>query len=268
MVDSPYLVKPGRKFKLSDHDPDDTGKFKDKNDVKPAVAANLAKLKDLQEVLYAQGKYALLVVFQAMDAGGKDGAIEHIFSGVNPQGCTVTSFKAPSHRELSHDYLWRYHMAAPPRGMIGIFNRSHYESVLVERVKGIVPKRVWSKRYDHLNAWERMLADENTVILKFFLHISKDEQKRRLEARLRDPHKNWKFDPGDLEERKRWDAYMAAFQDALCKCSTPHAPWYVIPSNQKWFRNWAVSDIIDRTLKRLDLKFPEPIEEVEKYKVE
>jgi PPK2 family polyphosphate:nucleotide phosphotransferase len=268
MVDSPYLVKPDKKLKLSDFDPSDTGKFKDKDDAKDDVAANLAKLKDLQEVLYAQAKYAVLVVFQAMDAGGKDGAIEHIFSGVNPQGCSVTSFKTPSHLELAHDYLWRYQCAAPTKGMIGIFNRSHYESVLVERVKDIAPKKVWSKRYDHLNAFEQVLADENTVIMKFYLNISRDEQKRRLEERLKDPKKNWKFNPQDLEERKRWDDYMEAFADAIGKCSTRAAPWYVIPSNKKWFRNWAVSDIIVRTLEELDLAYPQAIEGIEKYKIE
>jgi PPK2 family polyphosphate:nucleotide phosphotransferase len=268
MIDSPYVVKPGKKFKLASVDPEDTGDFKNKGDAAGACDRNLAKLKDLQEVLYAQAKYAVLVVFQAMDAGGKDGAIEHIFSGVNPQGCHVTSFKAPSSNELAHDYLWRYHVAVPMRGMIGIFNRSHYESVLVERVKEIVPKAVWGKRYDHINAFEEMLADERIVIMKFFLHISKDEQNRRLQARLEDPHKNWKFNPGDLEERKRWDRYMDAFEDAVSKCSTERAPWYVIPSNKKWFRNWAVGDVVVRTLESLDLRYPEPIKGIEEFKIE
>jgi PPK2 family polyphosphate:nucleotide phosphotransferase len=218
-------------------------------------------------VLYAQAKYSVLIVFQAMDAGGKDGAIEHIFSGVNPQGCSVASFKAPSHLELAHDYLWRYHIEAPKRGMLGIFNRSHYESVLVERVREIAPKKVWSKRYDQINAFEEMLAAEDTVILKFYLNISKKEQAARLQARLDDPTKNWKFNPGDLEERGRWDDYMEAFQDLMERCSTEHAPWYVIPSNKKWFRNWAISDIIVRTLKELPLKFPDPIEGIEKFKI-
>ena len=219
-------------------------------------------------MLYAQAKYALLVVIQAMDAGGKDGAIDYIFSGVNPQGCHVASFKTPSSLELSHDYLWRYHAAVPPKGMIGIFNRSHYESVLIERVREIAPKKVWAKRYDHINAFEAMLADENVRILKFYLNISKDEQKKRLEARLHDPTKNWKFNPGDLEERKRWDEYMAAFEDALSKCSTEHAPWYVVPANKKWYRNWVISDIIARTLQELPLEFPKAIEGIEKYRVE
>src|SRR3954468_9100436 len=182
MVDSPYLVKPGKRFKLSKIDADDKGKFKHNEDAQPEVEKNLAALHQFQEVLYAQAKYAVLVVFQAMDAGGKDGAIEHLFSGVNPQGCSVASFKAPSHLELAHDYLWRYHMAAPKRGMLGIFNRSHYEAVLVERVREIVPKKVWSKRYGQINAFEEMLAAEDTLILKFYLNISKKEQAARLQS--------------------------------------------------------------------------------------
>ena len=268
MIESPYLVRPGKKFKLDSFDPNDTGNFKAKGDAANVTQGNLKKLDELQEVLYAQAKYAILIVLQAMDAGGKDGAIEHIFSSVNPQGCQVTSFKVPTPQELAHDFLWRYHLAAPTKGMIGIFNRSHYESVLVERVKGIVGKNVWSKRYAQINAFEQMLADENVVIMKFYLHISKDEQKRRLQSRLVDAHKNWKFNPGDLEERKRWDDYMAAFEDALGKCSTEHAPWYVIPANKKWFRNWAVSDVIVRTIETLDLKYPKPIEGIEKFKIE
>jgi PPK2 family polyphosphate:nucleotide phosphotransferase len=268
MIDSPYLVKPGKKFNLSKADPDDTGDFDDRDEAKEASEKNLEDLDELQQVLYAQSKYAVLIVFQAMDAGGKDGAIDHLFSGVNPQGCSVSSFKAPSHLELSHDYLWRYHAAVPAKGMIGIFNRSHYESVLIERVKNIAPKKVWSRRYEHINDFERMLADEGTTIMKFYLNISKDEQKERLEARLKDPHKNWKFNPADLDERKRWDDYMDAFDDALEKCSTERAPWYVIPSNKKWFRNWAIGDIIVRTLKELPLTYPEAIEGIEKYKVD
>ena len=267
MVNSPYLVRPGKKLKLSKCDPDDTGPYKDEDHAQPDVQANLKQLDKLQEVLYAQGKYSVLIVFQAMDAGGKDGAIEHIFSGINPQGCSVASFKAPSHLELSHDYLWRYHLACPQKGMIGIFNRSHYESVLVERVKDIAPKKVWSKRYEQINQFEAMLASENTLIVKFYLNISKAEQAKRLQARLDDKRKNWKFNPGDLEERKRWDDYMEAFDDALERCSTKDAPWYVIPSNKKWFRNCAISDIIVREMKRLPLEFPKAIEGIEKFKI-
>ena len=267
MIKSPYLVKPGKDLKLSKLDTADTNDFKGKEDALPATEKNLEKLRKLQGLLYAESKRALLVVFQAMDAGGKDGAIEHVFSGLNPQGCSVTSFKAPSHEELAHDYLWRIHIATPRRGIIGIFNRSHYESVLVERVKKLVPKEVWSKRYDHINAFEKLLADEGTVILKFFLHISREEQKKRLEARLQDPAKNWKFSPLDLEERKRWDEYMEAYQDALEKCSTDDAPWFVVPSDHKWFRNWVISDTIVRTLEELDMKYPDPIPGIEKIKV-
>src|SRR5262245_46776858 len=186
MKDSPYLVAPGAKIKLNKIKTADTGPFKDKADALPAISENLARLVKLQDKLYAQHKHALLIVLQAMDGGGKDGAIEHVFSGVNPQGCSVTSFKVPTQLELSHDFLWRIHDAAPPLGMIGIFNRSHYESVLVERVKGLVIKSVWSKRYDRINEFERLLADEGTTILKFFLHISREEQKRRMRARLAD----------------------------------------------------------------------------------
>jgi PPK2 family polyphosphate:nucleotide phosphotransferase len=264
MVESPYLVEPGKRFHLKRHSTDDTSPFKDKAHAEPALAKNLEVLEQLQEVFYAASRHALLVVFQAMDCGGKDGAIEHVFSGIDPQGCSVTSFKAPSSLERTHDFLWRHHHAVPPKGMIGIHNRSHYETVLIERVKGIAPKAVWSKRYEQINAFERMLADEGVVILKFFLHISKAEQKRRLEARRDTPHKHWKFNPADLEERKRWDDYQDAFQDALAKCSTKHAPWYAVPADKKWFRNWVVSDVIVRTLKQLKPKYPPPVPGIEK----
>jgi PPK2 family polyphosphate:nucleotide phosphotransferase len=266
-IDSPYLVKPGSKVSLAKRKTNETGKFKDKDAAVEASRKNLEKLDELQEVLYAQSQHSLLIVLQAMDAGGKDGTIEFVFSGINPQGCRVTSFKAPGEIEKSHDFLWRVHLAAPAKGMIGIFNRSHYESVLVERVKQIVPEKVWSKRYRHINDFERMLADEGTTILKFFLHISKDEQKERLEARLQDPTKHWKFNPADLAERKRWDEYMEAFEDALEQTSTKHAPWYVIPSDRKWYRNYVISDLIVRTMKGLDLKYPEPQFDVSKYHV-
>jgi len=267
MIDSPYRVEPGKKVDLSKFSTDDTGPFNDKLAAKDPTKKNLKKLIDLQELLYASASHAVLIVLQAMDAGGKDGAISHVFSGVNPQGCDVTSFKVPSHLELSHDYLWRYHAACPRRGMMGIFNRSHYESVLVERVKKIVPKDVWSNRYEQLNDFERMLSSENTIIIKFFLHISKKEQKRRLEARLDDKAKYWKFDPNDLIERKRWNEYMEAFEDLLQRCSTKHAPWYVVPSDHKWFRNWVLSDTIVRTLQKLDLKLPKAPPNLDKIKV-
>ena len=268
MIKSPYAVKPGKKLNLSKLDTADRGDFKDKDDALPAMEKNLQKLNKLQNVMYAEAKRSLLVVFQAMDAGGKDGAVDHVFSGINPQGCQVTSFKAPSHEELAHDYLWRIHAATPRRGMIGIFNRSHYESVLIERVKDLAPKSAWSKRYEHINAFEKLLADEGTVILKFFLHISRDEQKRRMESRLGDKTKNWKFNALDLEDRKRWDEYMEAYEDALGKCSTEHAPWLVVPADHKWFRNWVISDTIVRTLEALDMKYPPPQPGIEKIEVE
>ena len=268
MFKSDYLVTPGKKFKLKDFPTDDTGPFKEREDAEPAIEKNRERIAELQEVLYAEAKHALLVVFQAIDAGGKDGAIEYLFTGVNPQGCSVTSFKKPTELELSHDFLWRVHAAVPPRGMIGIFNRSHYESVLVERVKSLVPKKVWSGRYDHINRFEEMLADEGVTIVKFFLHISKDEQKSRLEKRLADPHKNWKFNPADLEERKLWDDYQEAFDDMLERCSTEHAPWYVVPSDRKWFRNWVLSETIVRTMESLDMKYPDPVPGLDKIKIE
>jgi PPK2 family polyphosphate:nucleotide phosphotransferase len=268
MIDSPYLARPGKKLKLSHFDTADTGSFKDKDDAKPAIAKNLRKLKKLQELLYADSKHAVLIVMQAMDTGGKDGAIEHVFSGVNPQGCQVTSFKQPTPTELAHDFLWRIHTAMPRKGMIGIFNRSHYESVLVERVHELVPKQVWSTRYQTINHFEHLLAKEGTTIIKFFLHISKDEQKRRLQARLDDPKKHWKFDPNDLKERKRWDDYTEAYQDAVEKCSTDYAPWYIVPADHKWFRNWVLSDTIVRTLQHLKLKYPPPAQGVEGLKVD
>ena len=268
MFKSDYLVRPGKKFQLGDFPTSDTGPFKDKAHAEPVNERNKKRIHELQDVLFAEAKHALLIVFQAIDAGGKDGAINYVFSGVNPQGCTVTSFKRPSTVELSHDFLWRHHVAVPGRGMIGIHNRSHYEAVVVERVKSIVPKKVWSARYDHINAFERMLADEGVTILKFFLHISKDEQKKRLEARLHDPLKNWKFEVGDLVERKLWDDYQAAFDDMLERCSTEHAPWYVVPADRKWFRNWVLSETIVHTMEALDMKYPAPVAGLDKIVVE
>jgi PPK2 family polyphosphate:nucleotide phosphotransferase len=267
MIDSPYRVHPGKKINLSKWKTDATGDFKDKDHAAPEIEKNLKKLIELQELLYAADKHSLLVVLQAMDAGGKDGAIRHVFGGVNPQGCSVTSFKVPSAEELAHDYLWRYHLACPKRGMIGIFNRSQYESVLVERVRKIAPKEVWSKRYEQINQFEKMLSAEGTVIVKFFLHISKQEQKKRLEARLEDKTRNWKFAPGDVAERKHWDQYVEAFEDAIAKCSTEDAPWYIVPADHKWFRNWVLSDTLVRTLKSLDMKLPKPPPGLDKIKV-
>jgi PPK2 family polyphosphate:nucleotide phosphotransferase len=251
-------VKPGQKVKLKDVDPDDTGKFKDKEEANEILDQNIERIAELQNVLYAESKHALLIVLQAMDAGGKDGTIRKIMSGINPQGVQVTSFKKPTEEELSHDFLWRIHEVVPPRGMISIFNRSHYEDVLVVRVHNLVPQKVWQKRYDHINNFERLLADSEVTILKFYLHISKEEQKERFEARLKQPHKRWKFNPADLPERTLWGDYMKAFEDVFERCSTEVAPWYIVPANKKWYRNVAISEVILNTLVGLDLKYPEP----------
>lgn len=252
------MVKPGKKIRLSEHDPDSTPGVRDKAQAQRQLERNVGRLFDLQYRLYAENRRSLWIVLQALDAGGKDGTIRHVMTGFNPQGCTVTSFKAPTAEELEHDFLWRIHEALPRRGDVGIFNRSHYEDVLVVRVHELVPRAVWSKRYEQINAFEHTVAESGTVILKFFLHISKDEQKRRLQERLDDPEKRWKFAPSDLETRTHWDAYADAYEDALATCSTKHAPWFVIPADRKWYRNLAVSQVIVETLEALDMKFPEP----------
>jgi PPK2 family polyphosphate:nucleotide phosphotransferase len=263
-----FLVKPGENVKLADHDAAFTAGLKDKDEAKDRLKKNIKRLSELQRLLYAENKHALLIVLQAMDAGGKDGTIRHVMSGVNPQGCTVTSFKAPSAEELDHDFLWRIHQAVPNKGEIGIFNRSHYEDVLVVRVHDLVPKSVWSKRYDQINRFEQHLSENNVVILKFFLRISKDEQKERFLDRIKEPDKNWKVNPQDFEERKLWGDYMKAFETALSKCSPKHAPWYVIPADKKWFRNLAVSEIIVHTLEHLDMNYPPPTCDLSKLTVE
>ena len=248
-----FIVEPGKKAHLSKRDPADTlGIEENEADTKPHVK----ELSELQNRLYADKRYALLVVLQAVDAGGKDGTISHIFSGVNPQGCQVTAFKEPTEEELGHDFLWRVHRAVPGRGLIGIFNRSHYEDVLVARVHKLVEKSAWSKRYGQINDFEKELHQNNVAILKFYLHISKEEQRRRLKARLDDQTKNWKLSEQDFREREHWDDYTAAYEDALTKCSTKYAPWYVIPSEQKWFRNYAIGLIVNDTLKQMKLRYP------------
>jgi PPK2 family polyphosphate:nucleotide phosphotransferase len=250
------LVPPGSRIRLADYDTGYTGEFRDKEEAEEDLKDNVDRLRDLQNVLYAEGKHALLIVLQAMDAGGKDGTIRHVMGGLNPQGVHVASFKVPTPRELAHDFLWRIHQRTPGRGEIAIFNRSHYEDVLVVRVHNLVPEEVWSARYEHINAFERLLADSGVTILKFFLHISKEEQKERFEKRLRDPRKNWKFARGDLRERALWDDYMAAFEDALSRCSTDWAPWYIVPADRKWYRNLIISRILVETLKSLDMRYP------------
>jgi PPK2 family polyphosphate:nucleotide phosphotransferase len=263
-----YLIPPDAKIKLSDYDPGDTGKFKSKAHANAVLSKHQQKLFALQELMYAEDKHSLLVVLQGMDTAGKDGAIAHIFSGVNPQGCQVTSFKQPSAEELQHDYLWRVHRAAPARGKIEIFNRSHYEEVLVVRVHQNLSKDDVRERFQAINDFEKMLANNGTAILKFFLHISKDEQKQRLQERLDDPSKHWKVNPTDLKERGYWSEYQKAYEDLLRHSSTKHAPWYVIPSNHKWYRNVLISQILVDTLKGLKMKYPKPRFDLSKLKVE
>lgn len=259
LASHPYRVKPGGKVHLDKIDPDDQRFFKgDKEAGKAALTPLVAELGRLQNLLYAQGKQKLLVVLQAMDTAGKDGTIRDVFAGMDALGVKVVAFKAPSELELAHDYLWRVHSQLPRSGEVTVFNRSHYEDVIVVRVRGYTPKERWSKRYDHIRHFEQMLADEGTTIVKIFLHISKDEQRERLQARLDDPHKRWKFNPADLEDRALWGDYQKAYEDALSKTSTEAAPWYVIPANRKWYRNLVISKILIDTLKGLKMQFPKP----------
>ena len=259
------LVVPGKKTKLSDIDPDDTLGLKNDQRTQKMLQKLITRLDDLQYLLYASKKYALLIVLQGIDGAGKDGTIRHVMSGVNPQGCRVTSFKSPSAEEAAHDFLWRIHNAIPDRGEIGIFNRSHYEDVLVVRVHKLVPESIWSLRYKQINQFERILVENNVKILKFYLHISKEEQEKRFKERLEDRNKWWKLSPNDFQERKYWNDYMDAYEDVLRYCSTPWAPWYIIPANKKWFRNLAVSHIIVKTLEDFNMKFPKTSFNVARY---
>ena len=231
-----------------------------KGKARDELATLTERLDELQHALFAEGKRALLIVLQGRDTGGKDGVIRHVFGPLDAQGVTVTGFKVPTPLELRHDYLWRVHQAVPPRGMIGVFNRSHYEDVLVVRVHELVPEAVWRPRYEQINAFEHLLVTNGVTILKFFLHISRDEQRERLLARLDDPTKYWKFSAGDLGERERWDAYTAAYEEALTRTSTPEAPWYVVPADKKYLRDILVARVIVETLERLDPKYPGPPE--------
>jgi PPK2 family polyphosphate:nucleotide phosphotransferase len=249
------IPKPGSRVKLADYDPDDT-RGDEQESVKAEKEALEGRLEALQERLYAEGKHALLVVLQAMDGGGKDGTIRKVFDAVNPQGVRVVSFKQPSSEELAHDFLWRVHQQVPPKGYIGIFNRSHYEDVLVVRVNNLVPKRIWEKRYDQINHFEQSLAENGTRILKFFLHISKHEQKQRFQARLDEPEKHWKFSVGDLTVRQQWDDYMSAYEAVLSRCNTEYAPWHIVPANHKWYRNLVISRAIVNTLEDINPQYP------------
>jgi PPK2 family polyphosphate:nucleotide phosphotransferase len=264
-----YLVKPGEKVDLSKWDPNDTGDFKGgKKEGLAEVAKLNVELEVLQEMLFAEHKHKVLIVVQAMDTGGKDGVIRRVFDGVNPQGVRVASFKVPTQEELDHDYLWRVHKVTPGAGEMVIFNRSHYEDVLVVRVHNYVPPAVWKKRFDQINQFERLLAENGTTILKFYLHIDQDEQKERLQARLDEPHKRWKFRLGDLEERKLWPDYMQGYEDVLSKTSTKYASWFIVPANRKWYRDLVISTVLVDTLKGLKMKFPEPEENLDGIVVE
>ncbi|MCC5829835.1 MAG: polyphosphate kinase 2 family protein [Phycisphaeraceae bacterium] len=251
-----HRVEPGGAVDLASI-PSVGGRKLDKKSARKAYRRSVRKLSELQEKFYADGRFAMLVVFQAMDAGGKDSTIRNVLGPLNPQGCRVSSFKVPHSEEAAHDYLWRIHRAAPARGMIGVFNRSHYEDVLVVRVKNLVEEERWRRRYEHINQFEKMLSDEGTVIVKFFLHISNEYQRKRLQRRLDRPDKHWKFSPADLAERARWPKYTEAFEEALARCSTPHAPWHIIPAENRWYRNLAVARILLATMRKLDLSYPE-----------
>jgi PPK2 family polyphosphate:nucleotide phosphotransferase len=254
-----YRVRPGQKVDLDDYDPEDTQLLPGgKVEAKEKIAGVQTRLADLQELLFAGHEWKLLIVLQGMDTSGKDGTIRHVMGGFNASGTRVASFRKPTTDDLDHDYLWRVHRQVPGKGEVVVFNRSHYEDVLIVRVHDLVPKSVWKQRYDQIRNFEQMLAEEGCVILKFFLHISKDEQRKRLQARLDDAAKRWKFQRSDLEEREVWDDYRKAYEAALSKTSTEKAPWYVVPANQKWYRNHLVGTIIADALDELNMKYPEP----------
>jgi len=261
------LVKPGSKVLLEDIKTDATPGFKEKPDVETILRETAEKMAKLQYLMFAENKRSLLIVLQAMDTGGKDGTIRHVMTGLNPAGVHVKSFKVPSAEEMNHDFLWRIHQAVPPQGDFGIFNRSHYEDVIVVRVHDLVPRPVWKARYAQINAFEHHLVENDVTILKFFLHISKEEQKRRIQDRMEDPERCWKLSPADFKERTYWDDYQEAYADALSKCSTEWAPWYVIPADRKWFRNLAVAEIMLEALESMKMKFPKPSFDPSKLKL-
>ena len=246
---------PGQKVRLSEIDADETAGMS-KEEALQQIAQLREKVSELQQILYAEHRQSLLIVFQAMDTGGKDGTIRKLLSGINPAGIRVTSFKVPSRQELDHDFLWRTHKATPPKGLIGVWNRSHYEDVLVVRVHKLVERDIWKSRFDQINSFERILTSNGMTIVKFMLHISKDEQERRLQARLDNPEKRWKFSPSDLKERAFWDDYQEAYEEAINRCSTDFAPWHVVPANRKWARDLAVIELLFRVLKRMDPRYP------------
>jgi PPK2 family polyphosphate:nucleotide phosphotransferase len=265
--ESRFRVKPGTKVRLSDYDPADTRLMPDKAKAGKAIVRDIERLDELQNGLYAEHQRSLLVVLQGMDASGKDGTIKHVMSGLNPQACTVASFKVPAGEELDHHFLWRIQRVMPRKGHIGVFNRSQYEDVLAVRVHKLVRSEVWKQRYDQINRFEKLETELGTSILKFFLHISKDEQKKRLEQRLASPGKNWKFSMADVKERELWNDYQDAYEDAISKCSTKWAPWYIIPANHKWYRNWMVARTIVEKLDSMNPKYPPPKEDLSKIRI-
>jgi PPK2 family polyphosphate:nucleotide phosphotransferase len=262
------VVKPDSKASLKDYDPDDTGVYQSAEEAAKPLQEQIDELVKLQNLLYAESRRALLVILQGMDTSGKDGTIRHVMSGLSPQGVQVSSFKAPTPEELAHDFLWRIHKVIPPHGVIGIFNRSHYEDVLVVRVHSLVKPKVWKARFKQINQFERTLAKNGVMLLKFFLHISKDEQKKRLEERLADPTRYWKFSKHDIEERRYWDDYEKAYEDVLSRCSTKHAPWHIVPANHKWYRNLYVAEVIVSALRDLKMKYPPPMEDLSRIAIE
>jgi PPK2 family polyphosphate:nucleotide phosphotransferase len=264
---SPYLIEPGTKVRLTHLTTDEDGGFQSKEESAPVLGKHRERLAEMQELFWASKQKALLIVLQGMDTAGKDGTISHIFSGVNPQGCDVASFKVPTSLELEHDFLWRVHAAVPPRGIIQIFNRSHYEDVLAPRVHKLISEKVVQRRIDDINRFERTLVDNDVVILKFFLNISRQEQTRRLEARIDAPDKHWKLSPADFKERAFWKQYMQAYNEILSETSTKYAPWFAIPSDVKWYRNIAISEIIVRAMQGLKLKYPEPVMDASQIKL-
>ena len=264
-----YIIKPGSRIDLSTFVTRDKSAFSGKKkDARKRLNQLNVELEALQELLYAEHKHKILIIIQAMDTGGKDGTIRHVFEGVNPQGVRVVSFKVPTLEELDHDYLWRVHKHTPAKGEVVIFNRSHYEDVLVVRVHQLVPEEVWSKRYQQINDFEHMLAEEGTTILKFFLHISQEEQKDRLQARLNEPTKHWKFNSADLKERRLWPKYVQAYQDVLNQTSTEWAPWHVVPADRKWYRNLVIASSIVDTLQGLKMKYPPGEADLDKVVIE
>lgn len=263
---SDFIVKPGTRIRLADVNASFHGKHESEKEANKTIKENREHISELQKKLYGEKKHSLLIVLQGIDAAGKDGVCWHVVSSMDPQGTYVKGFKQPTPEELSHDFLWRIHRYTPGLGEVAVFNRSHYEDVLVTRVHNLVPKKIWSKRYDMINSFEEMLSAHNTTILKFFLYISPEEQLKRFEQRLDDPARQWKISEADYKERALWDDYIAAYEDMLKKCSTSYAPWYVIPSNDKWFRNLAISHIIKKTLGKMHLKLPEPSVDLEQIR--